>query len=138
MPTPILAYLATAVIFFGMDFAWLSFAGSRIYKAHLGTLMLEKPLLPVAAGFYLMYVVAVVALVVIPALDLGSWKHALWAGALFGLAAYGTYDLTNQATLAGWSGFVSVVDMAWGTFATGMAATGGYFITQHFISRPLS
>lgn len=130
MRTHIIAYLFTAAIFFGMDFVWLSLTVNPIYKAKLGSLMLDKPNLPVAGGFYLLYVVAVVVLVVAPALQAESWSRALWAGALFGLVAYGTYDLTNQSTLAGWSTTVTIIDMAWGTFATATAATAGYFLTR--------
>jgi len=130
MRTNILSYLVTAVIFFSMDFVWLSLSATPIYKARLGNLMLEKPNLPVAGGFYLLYVVAVIVFVVAPALEAESWVRAAWSGALFGLVAYGTYDLTNQATLAGWSMAVTIIDMAWGTVATATAATAGYFITR--------
>jgi uncharacterized membrane protein len=44
-------------------------------------------------------------------------------GALLGLVAYSTFDLTALAVLAGWSALVTVVDIAWGTFLT--AATAG-------------
>jgi uncharacterized membrane protein len=47
----------------------------------------------------------------------------LASGALLGLAAYGTYDLTNQATLRGWSTLVTIVDMAWGASLTATVAT---------------
>jgi uncharacterized membrane protein len=46
-----------------------------------------------------------------------------WAsGALLGLVAYGTYDLTNQATLKDWPWVVTLTDLAWGAFVTGAAA----------------
>lgn len=35
----------------------------------------------------------------------------------FALAVYGIYNLTNMATLQGYSWVVAVVDVAWGTFA---------------------
>ena len=49
-----------------------------------------------------------------------------------GFFAYATYDLTNLATLKDWPAVVSVVDLAWGTCVTAVAATGGYAITQQF------
>jgi uncharacterized membrane protein len=130
MRKDIIAYLITAAVFFSMDFVWLSLMSGPVYKARLGNLMLDKPNLPVAAGFYLIYIFAVVIFAVSPALRDNNWLHALWAGALFGLAAYGTYDLTNQATLAGWSSFISIVDMAWGITATTIAALAGFFLTR--------
>lgn len=130
MRTTLIAYVATAVIFFAMDFAWLSVALNTLYKPQLGGLLLDKPNMPVAAGFYLLYVVGVLAFAVMPALAQGDWTRALWGGALLGLVAYGTYDITNLAITAGWSPIVSVVDMAWGTFVTAAAATAGYFIVR--------
>ena len=130
MRTTVIAYIATAIVFFAMDFAWLSVSLNSIYKPNLGGLLLDKPNMPVAAGFYLLYVVGILAFAVFPALAQGDWTRALWGGALLGLVAYGTYDMTNLATTAGWSALVSVVDMAWGTFVTATAATAGYFIVR--------
>jgi uncharacterized membrane protein len=36
---------------------------------------------------------------------------------------YGLYDLTNYATLKGYTLEMTVVDMAWGTFLCGTAAS---------------
>ena len=130
MRSIVIAYLATAVVFFAMDFAWLSVAVNSIYKPRLGGLLMDQPNLPVAAGFYLLYVVGVLVFAVMPALAEGDWTRAAWGGALLGLVAYGTYDMSNLSTLNGWSAVVSVVDMAWGTVVTGVAATAGYFITR--------
>lgn len=49
---------------------------------------------------------------------------------MLGLVAYGTYDMTNLATMTGWSALVSGADMAWGTVVTGTATTAGYFIAK--------
>ena len=43
-------------------------------------------------------------------------------GALYGLCAYGTYDLTNQATLRHWPTYLTLADLAWGTALSGFAA----------------
>lgn len=125
----LVAYAATTVIFFALDFIWLSNALS-FYRERLGNLLLDNPQLGYAAGFYLLYVAGIVALAVNPALNGGNWLNALVAGAILGLVAYGTYDMTNLSTLRGWSLTVSLVDMAWGTALTATAATGGYLITR--------
>ena len=125
----LVAYAATTVIFFALDFIWLSSA-LGFYRERLGNLLLDNPQLGYAAGFYLLYVAGIVALAVNPALNGGNWVNALVAGAILGLVAYGTYDMTNLSTLRGWSLTVSVVDMAWGTALTATAATGGYLITR--------
>jgi uncharacterized membrane protein len=67
---------------------------------------------------------------VLPALDAGSWGKALLQGALFGFFAYATYDLTNLATLKGWSPGIAMLDLAWGTVVTGLSATAGYLVTK--------
>lgn len=43
-------------------------------------------------------------------------------GATLGFSMYGLYDLTNLATLKGYTLEMTVVDMAWGTFLCGTAA----------------
>jgi uncharacterized membrane protein len=130
MRTSIIAYIAATVVLFGLDFIWLSTSVPLLYRPRVGHLLLETPNMPAAAGFYLLYVVGVVALCVLPALAEGSAARAVWSGALLGLVAYGTYDMTNLATLAGWSAVVSVVDMIWGAVVTAAAATAGYYITR--------
>ena len=57
---------------------------------------------------------------------MGSSRKAVAMGALLGLVAYATYDLSNLATLQGWSLAVTVVDIAWGTCVSGLAALAGF------------
>ncbi len=130
MTQKLIAYAVTAVIFFGLDFIWLSLSLSYVYKRHLGGLLMDKPNLPVAGLFYLIYVVGILVFAVLPALERGDPVRAIWAGALLGLVAYGTYDMTNLATLNGWSGFVTIVDTMWGVVVTTVAATAAYFIVR--------
>lgn len=115
------------VVFFALDFVWIATTTSRLYRPLLGDLLAEKPNLAVAAVFYLVYVAGVIALAVVPGLREGSAIGALWRGALLGLLAYATYDLTNLSTLRGWPWQVSVVDMVWGTVLTGIVAAVGFF-----------
>lgn len=91
--------------------------------------MTDKPNLAIAGLFYLFYVVGVVILAVYPALEKQSWSTALIYGGLLGLVAYGTYDITNLATLKNWPPIVAVVDIIWGTLLTASVATISYFIT---------
>jgi uncharacterized membrane protein len=57
----------------------------------------------------------------------GDWRAALLYGALFGLFAYATYDLTNFATMKVWSLRVTLLDMGWGVLLTAAAASAGAF-----------
>jgi uncharacterized membrane protein len=120
-------YGITTIVFFALDFVWLSTATSRIYKPMLGGLLAEKPQLGVAAVFYLVYVVGLIALAVLPGLREGAVLGALWRGALFGLIAYATYDLSNLSTLAGWSWQISVIDIVWGTTLNSIVAVAGFY-----------
>ena len=117
-----LAYLLTAAVLLPLDFLWLRTVGQGFYRDRLGDLLAAQPNLPAAAAFYLVYIAGVVFFVVLPALENGSWPAALLRGALFGLVAYATYDLTNLATLRGWSLPVTLVDIAWGALVTALSA----------------
>ncbi|MCA0317065.1 MAG: DUF2177 family protein [Proteobacteria bacterium] len=123
------AYAASAVVFFGIDFLWLSTISTNFYRSRIGGLLLDQPNLGVAGLFYLVYVAGIVHFAVLPGLNATSWTTALINGALLGLVAYGTYDMTNLATLKNWSVTVSVVDMAWGVTLSAAAATAGYAVT---------
>ena len=132
MPTFLIAYISTLIVFLVIDAIWLGIVAKDFYFSQLGDLMLEKPKLGIALAFYCVYMIGVVVFAVSPALDSGQWTHALMYGALLGFVAYGTYDITNMATLKNWPVTMSIVDMAWGTVLTGSSATIGFFITKAF------
>jgi len=123
------AYGATTIVFLAIDFAWLSLVALGFYRRELGPLLLERPNLLIAGVFYLIYAAGIVYFAVNPALNGGGWGHALIAGAVLGLVAYGTYDITNLSTLKGWSVAVTLADIAWGAVLTAVSATAGYLIT---------
>ncbi len=131
-----IAYAATAVVFFGIDFVWLSSISASFYRNRIGSLLLDQPNLGVAGMFYLVYVAGIVHFAVMPAVQGANWATALVNGALLGLVAYGTYDMTNLATLKNWSSTVSVVDMIWGVTLTATAATCGYLLTAWTAGKP--
>ena len=131
--TYIIAYIATAVVFFGLDFIWLSRVAIGFYKSKIGPLMLEKPNFAAAGIFYLFYIAGVVYFAVAPALSGGEWSTAVISGGILGFIAYGTYDMTNLSTLKNWSLSMSIVDIIWGTVLTSIAATAGFAITRLFV-----
>ena len=118
-----IAYGATAIVFLGLDYLWLAYIAKDFYARSLGSLMRDTPDFMAAGIFYLFYIAGIVFFAAMPA---ESWKGALARGALLGLLAYGTYDMTNLATLKGWPWRMAAVDMAWGTVLTALAALGGY------------
>lgn len=128
--TLLAAYAGSALLFFTLDFLWLGFLAIGFYRSEIGQLLLERPNFIAAGAFYLFYVAGIVGFAVLPALNAQSWLWALLAGVALGLIAYGTYDMTNLATLKGWSWKVSLVDMLWGGALSGLAALAGYWAAR--------
>ena len=74
------------------------------------------------------------SLVVIqPCIDNGNLFKTLYTGFIFGLVAYGTYNLTNMAVLKGWSPTVTFVDMFWGGSLTAVSATSGLYLAKKIV-----
>ncbi len=126
--TLVLAYLATVVVFLVIDAVWLTLVMKPLFVAHVGDLMRESPRLGVAAGFYAAYCGGILYFASWPAAAAGSWWPAVRDGAIFGLLAYGTYEMTNMATLKGWHWRMVITDMAWGTVLTAVSALAGYAV----------
>lgn len=129
-PSLLIRYLVTTGVFLLIDVAWLALIAPKLYKANIGHLMADKPNLPAAGVFYLLYIAALLFFVIDPALVKGSAWQAVWTGAFLGLVMYATYDLTNLATLKDWPLKITAIDLAWGTFIT--AATSG-IVTRIFL-----
>ena len=119
-------YGVSVATLFLVDLAWLGLVAKDFYHRHLGTLL--RPDVRWAPGvlFYLLYVAALIVFVVEPAVARQSAGRALALGALFGLTAYATYDLTSLALVRDFPTLVAVVDLAWGTFLTALVAWVGY------------
>ncbi|NQE60894.1 DUF2177 family protein [Caulobacter sp. RHG1] len=126
MKGPVFAYLASGLVFLVMDATWLTTMVPKLYKPRLGALIADKPSLPPAVAFYLIYLLGILLLAILPAAREDSWRRLVFNAAVFGFCAYATYDLTNQATLRSWSTTLTVVDIAWGTLLTTAAACAGY------------
>ncbi len=120
-------YLATLASLGALDLAYLGSVGIKLFKQQLGPGVLrERPVAAAAVLFYLLYCAGVVYFVVLPNAGQGIMTVGI-EGALLGLLAYGTYDLTNMATLNKWTWLLVVLDMIWGGIVTGVAAgIGGY------------
>lgn len=117
-----------------IDAIWLSVVANKFYKTQLGPLLLEKPNMIAAIVFYIIYVIGIVVFAVMPAVAAGDWKVALGLGALLGLVAYATYDLTNLATLKGFPLKIVIVDLIWGTVLTATVATATYTVFTKWFS----
>ena len=132
MKPVLFAYAGTLTCLLIADAIWLGLVARTFYRDQLGALLLPSPNFAIAAIFYVFFAMAIVLLAVMPGVRSGSFATALCYGAVLGLAAYGTYDITNLATLKGWPLAVSLVDMAWGTFVTALSASCGFFVSRYF------
>lgn len=132
----LLAYVVGFCVFLLLDGCWLALMGPRLYQPALGPLMAPEVDWRAAALFYPLYLLGLLVFAIAPALRPGQPRAALWRGALFGLVAYATYDLTNQATLRGWPWHVTLADLAWGALVSGSTAWAATRVVRGFTSRP--
>ena len=134
--TPARFFAAWGVAFLVMgtlDGLWLGWLALDFYKREMGTLMSDSVRVVPALAYYLLYPAAVVFLALTPRPSTPGM--AAWRSAALGLAAFGVYDLTNLATLRGYTVTMTLVDMAWGTLAT---AAGGSAAYRWVLARPRS
>jgi len=134
MKSSLIAFFAALIVFCLLDAVWLGIFAQAFYQAQVGPLLLAQPNWGAAALFYPMYIAGIVLFVVRPALAAHNLGQALVYGALFGIICYGTYDLTNLATLRGWTTTVVVVDLVYGAFETAVAAACA-FLAVTFTTR---
>lgn len=130
MKKPLIAYAAALLFILVADGLWLGLLMPQQYQAWIGPLMREQPLLLPAAAFYLLYPAGVAVFAVWPGLERNSCKRSASLGALLGLVAYGTYDLSNLATLKGWPLQLTLVDMLWGASLSAAAATVAFLAAR--------
>ncbi len=123
-------YAIALPIFFAIDMMWLGVVAKNFYRSQIGTLMKSDPNWIAAIIFYLIFIVGLVVFVITPAVEKGSWTHALLFGALFGFVCYATYDLTNLAVAKDWPLLVTIVDLAWGAVLAASVSTATYFIAS--------
>ena len=121
----VFSYVIALAALLALDFVWLSLTGETLYRPAMGALERLQPNLTAAAGFYLIYALGLTVLVVNPAVEAGgpvNFRELTWKAAVFGLAAFATYDLTGLAVIRGWPEALSYIDMGWGTFAAAVSA----------------
>ncbi len=130
MKSLVVGYLAALAALAVLDALWLGVVSREFYKARLGQLLLDRPLWSVAILFYLIHAAGIAVFAVPPAITAGTWIAALCYGALFGLCVYAAYDITNLATLRGWSMALSLVDLVWGAAATAAATLVAFLVVR--------
>ena len=129
----ILSTLIAAVIFLIIDIIWLSFAVKSFYRPNIGHLLLDRPVMWAAALFYIIYVFGIGVVIIEPSVNFENTFRFLFKAFIFGLVAYGTYNLTNMATIKGWSHNVVFVDTIWGGLLTAFSSYYGIVLAKKLI-----
>ena len=125
-------YAVTFVVMVALDMIWLGFVAKSFYQEGIGHLMAEKPVVPVAVVFYIVYAIGLVFFAVLANEGTAGYGKIVLYGALFGFFAYATYDLTNLATLKNWPIGLALLDMAWGTVVSAVSAVAGKAALDRF------
>jgi uncharacterized membrane protein len=120
----LIGYAATTVVFVALDMVWLKFIAADWYQQGMGHLMAPKVNLVAGALFYVIFPIGLMVFAIVPGAE---WWRAALLGALFGLFAYATYDLTCLAVLKDWPVGLSILDVAWGALVSAVAAGAGWW-----------
>lgn len=116
-------------IFLVLDAIWLVLT-KGFYAANLGHLMGTNVKWIGAGIFYVLFIIALMYFVINPALQTHDLRTLIISAILFGLITYGTYDLTNYATLRDWPLTITVIDMIWGSSATLLVSLISYMVLR--------
>lgn len=130
----IIAYVCAAVVFGVLDSFWLRWAGPNLYRPIIGEIMAKDFNVGAAAAFYLIYLAGMCWFAIRPGLESGSVATALLNGVLLGALCYATFDLTSQAVFKVWATKISVMDIMWGAFATGVTSAITTWVVLRFTS----
>lgn len=127
-------FVAILITLCTLDAIWLGIMAKRFFSVHIGHLMSGKVKFMPVILFYLLYAFALTIFVGMPAFK-GHYTtlSVFFLGLLFGLTAYGTFDLTNHAIMKNWPTIMTIVDMGWGSLLTGFASVAALWITNYFI-----
>jgi uncharacterized membrane protein len=132
MKSYLIAYGAAIVAFLIIDGLWLGLVAKNFYANNLGELLRKDFLVLPGIIFYLMFTAGLVFLAVRPGQPDISLLNIAVHGAVVGLLAYGTYDLTNLSTLRGWPPVLTIVDMAWGTVLSASVSLSSAIFVRYF------
>lgn len=131
----IVLWIVAAIVFLVIDMVWLLWLGRGIYVTEIGDILRQPPNMAAAGAFYVLYITGLMIMVIWPAFQAQSVLQGLIQGALLGLIAYGTYDLTNLAVMKGFTTKIAIIDMIWGTVLTGTVAALTVLVGTRVLTR---
>lgn len=125
MKKTITSYIIALIIFTLLEIFWLSQAAPYIYQPALSDIMASSPNAISGLLFFIFYPAGLLFFALrYDDQDLADVRYALTRGGALGLIAYGTYSLTNLATLEGWTPLITLFDLGWGMTLSGLTAAG--------------
>ncbi len=129
--------LVSAVIFIILDLLWLAVVANKIYFNSLGYLAEIKDgkiVFNLKAGITVQVIIAVgLVFFISMALQLNNTlMTSMTVGAISGFILYATYDMTNLSFIKGYTLYITLIDMAWGTAQGFFAGIYVYFLTKFF------
>ena len=125
------AAIAVALVLGVLDGIWLGFIVRDWLVKQFGGRLRDPVFWRPAIVFYVIYSVGLAFFAVTPAMAVGGdWVMALGLGGFIGLIAYGTYDLTNWATIKDWPRQFAIVDLIWGPVVSAASAAGAVLLLK--------
>lgn len=125
-------YFPLLALFVAADLLWLGIIMKNFYRANIGHVIGGGVFWPAAILFYLIFTAGLIYFAVMPGVESGMLLKTVLMGMGFGLVAYATYDLTNQATIPNWPTLVTAVDLAWGMILSGFLSFIGFYLYRFF------
>lgn len=120
------AAASCSVVFAVLDAVWLGLLMNGFYRSQLASIVrmsADGGIAPNWPAAFLVYVLLGIGVACFVMPNATTAASAAGYGALFGFCVYGVYDLTNFSTLAQYPLPITIVDIAWGTFATATCAS---------------
>lgn len=122
--------LVSLIVLIFIETVWMIMVENNFYSNFIGHLMSNDINWLSEIFLSILFTVALVYFVVDPAVRDNDIQKLLISAVLFGLIAYGTYDLTNFSMLREWPLSITVIDMLWGTCMTVLTSLISYFILK--------
>jgi uncharacterized membrane protein len=110
-----------AVTFMVLDGIWLGLLMTNFYRDHLAAiarLSSDGRFAPNWGAALVVYLALGTGIALFAVPRASSLPSAAAFGALFGLVVYAVYDFTNYSTLRQYPFTLTLVDVAWGAFAS--------------------
>ena len=133
----LVAYLGALLVFGGLDLSWLRVMGRGSIVRRC-----RKSFLPICESrllsFFTLPIQLVLSLLRQRRRCATDRRKPRFSGLLFGAIAYGTYDLTNHATLRNWTLQITIVDIVYGALVSAIAAIAAYGLVRATLGIPAS